>query len=34
VERTIGLQAAAALLPTFDQAAVAGMTMIDPWLHE
>lgn len=34
VERTIGLQAAAALLPTFDQAAVAGMTMIDPWLPE
>ncbi|MGQ2911225.1 zinc-binding dehydrogenase [Aeromicrobium sp.] len=34
VERTIGLEAAAAMLPTFDRAAVAGMTMIDPWLHE
>jgi len=34
VERTIGLRAAAALLPTFDQASVAGMTMIDPWLQE
>lgn len=34
VERTIGLEAAAAMLPTFDRAAVAGMTMIDPWLPE
>lgn len=33
VERTIGLEAAADLLPIFDQAAVAGMTMIDPRLH-
>jgi alcohol dehydrogenase len=30
IERTIGLREAAALLPTFDQAAVAGMTMVDP----
>jgi alcohol dehydrogenase len=30
VERTIGLDEAAALLPGFDQATVAGMTMIDP----
>ena len=30
IERTIGLDAAADLLPTFDQAKVAGMTMIDP----
>ena len=30
VERTIGLDEAAALLPVFDRAAVAGMTMIDP----
>jgi D-arabinose 1-dehydrogenase-like Zn-dependent alcohol dehydrogenase len=30
VERTIGLDEAAALLPRFDQAKVAGMTMIDP----
>jgi D-arabinose 1-dehydrogenase-like Zn-dependent alcohol dehydrogenase len=30
VERTIGLQEAAALLPHFDQATVAGMTMVDP----
>jgi len=30
IERTIGLSDAAALLPTFDQATVAGMTMIDP----
>jgi threonine dehydrogenase-like Zn-dependent dehydrogenase len=31
VERTIDLATAASLLPTFDQATVAGMTMIDPW---
>ncbi|MCW3766142.1 zinc-dependent alcohol dehydrogenase family protein [Paenarthrobacter ureafaciens] len=30
IERTIGLEEAAALLPTFDTATVAGMTMIDP----
>jgi alcohol dehydrogenase len=30
VERTIGLDEAAALLPRFDRAVVAGMTMIDP----
>jgi alcohol dehydrogenase len=30
VERTIGLRDAAALLPTFDRASVAGMTMVDP----
>jgi alcohol dehydrogenase len=30
IERTIGLDEAAALLPDFDQAPVAGMTMIDP----
>lgn len=30
VERTIGLEEAAALLPRFDQAVVAGMTIIDP----
>ncbi len=30
IERTIGLQEAAELLPVFDQATVAGMTMIDP----
>ncbi len=30
VERTIGLAEAAALLPVFDRATVAGMTMIDP----
>lgn len=30
VERTIGLDEAAALLPHFDQAVVAGMTIIDP----
>ncbi len=30
VERTVGLEEAAALLPGFDRAAVAGMTMIDP----
>jgi len=30
VERTIGLDEAAALLPGFDQATVAGMTMVDP----
>ena len=30
IERTIGLDAAAELLPRFDQAKVAGMTMIDP----
>ncbi|WP_043515946.1 MULTISPECIES: alcohol dehydrogenase catalytic domain-containing protein [unclassified Actinoplanes] len=30
IERTVGLGEAAALLPGFDQATVAGMTMIDP----
>ena len=30
IERTIGLDEAAALLPHFDRAAVAGMTMVDP----
>ena len=30
IERTIGLDEAAALLPHFDQATVAGMTMVDP----
>jgi D-arabinose 1-dehydrogenase-like Zn-dependent alcohol dehydrogenase len=30
IERTIGLDEAAALLPEFDRATVAGMTMIDP----
>jgi len=30
IERTIGLEEAAALLPGFDSAIVAGMTMIDP----
>lgn len=30
VERTIGLDEAAALLPTFDSATVAGMTIVDP----
>ncbi|HKJ10862.1 MAG TPA: alcohol dehydrogenase catalytic domain-containing protein [Ornithinimicrobium sp.] len=30
IERTIGLEQAAALLPTFDQTPVAGMTMVDP----
>jgi D-arabinose 1-dehydrogenase-like Zn-dependent alcohol dehydrogenase len=30
IERTIGLEDAAAILPGFDQAKVAGMTMIDP----
>jgi alcohol dehydrogenase len=30
IERTIGLDEAAALLPAFDRATVAGMTMIDP----
>lgn len=30
IERTIGLEEAAALLPSFDRAAPAGMTMIDP----
>lgn len=32
IERTIGLDEAAALLPVFDTAPVAGMTMIDPAL--
>ncbi|MFF0991322.1 alcohol dehydrogenase catalytic domain-containing protein [Kocuria nitroreducens] len=32
VERTIGLDEAAALLPVFDTATVAGMTMVDPAL--
>jgi alcohol dehydrogenase len=30
IERVIGLDEAAALLPAFDQASPAGMTMIDP----
>jgi alcohol dehydrogenase len=30
IERTIGLDQAAALLPGFDRATVAGMTMVDP----
>lgn len=30
IERTIGLEEAAALLPVFDRTTVAGMTMIDP----
>jgi alcohol dehydrogenase len=30
IERTIGLDEAAVLLPTFDRATVAGMTMLDP----
>lgn len=30
IERTIGLEEAARLLPVFDRAAVAGMTIIDP----
>jgi D-arabinose 1-dehydrogenase-like Zn-dependent alcohol dehydrogenase len=30
VERTIGLEEAATLLPRFDRATVAGMTMVDP----
>ncbi|KUL28730.1 alcohol dehydrogenase catalytic domain-containing protein [Actinoplanes awajinensis] len=30
IERTIGLAEAAAVLPDFDQATVAGMTMLDP----
>jgi alcohol dehydrogenase len=32
IERTIGLEEAAALLPGFDQANPAGMTMVDPAL--
>ena len=30
IERTIGLAEAAELLPVFDRASPAGMTMIDP----
>jgi len=30
IERTIGLDDAAALLPRFDRATLAGMTMVDP----
>ena len=30
IERTIGLEEAAALLPRFDHATVAGMTIVDP----
>jgi alcohol dehydrogenase len=30
IERTVGLDDAAALLPYFDRATVAGMTMVDP----
>jgi alcohol dehydrogenase len=32
IERVIGLHEAAALLPVFDQASPAGMTVIDPRL--
>lgn len=31
LERTVDLDTAAALLPTFDTATVAGLTIIDPW---
>ena len=31
IERVIGLTEAADLLPTFDSASLAGMTLIDPW---
>ena len=31
VERVVGLDEAASLLPTLDRATPAGMTMIDPW---
>lgn len=31
IERVIGLEEAAELLPSFDSASPAGMTMIDPW---
>ena len=30
VQRTIGLEEAAALLPAFDRATVAGITLVDP----
>lgn len=30
IERLVGLDGAAALLPGFDQATVAGMTVVDP----
>jgi alcohol dehydrogenase len=30
IERTVGLDEAAAMLPGFDQATVAGITMVDP----
>ena len=30
IERTVGLDDAAALLPHFDRATVAGITMVDP----
>ena len=30
IERTIGLEAAAALLPGFDRATVAGLTIVNP----
>lgn len=36
IERVVGLDEAAALLPGFDRASPAGMTMIDPlhgWIH-
>ncbi|WP_121258892.1 zinc-binding dehydrogenase [Nocardioides ferulae] len=33
VERTVGLEDAAALLPEFDRAVVAGMTIVDPGLR-
>ena len=32
VERTVGLEGAAAMLPGLDRAAVAGVTVIDPAL--
>lgn len=31
IERVIGLTEAAELLPAFDSASLAGMTLIDPW---
>jgi alcohol dehydrogenase len=30
IERTVGLEDAAAMLPAFDRATVAGMTVVDP----
>jgi hypothetical protein len=31
IERVIGLSEAAELLPTFDSASLAGITLVDPW---